>query len=210
MTDSDASAAELDALMAALAQLRGGGPGPFGGRPVGPDAPSEASSSGGGWGPRGNRSRGGHHSHGGPQGHGPFDGTHGSGPFGPGPLGRGGRLGGPARLRLLDALAAASHPLTVSEVGESIGVDQPRASRLIQQAVELGLVRREADPDDARRTRVALTDEGARVARGLRGRRREQLSSALADFSIQERTDLVRLLAKLAAAWPDPPSRHDR
>ena len=114
----------------------------------------------------------------------------------------GARFGGPARMRLLDALATASHPLSVSEVGEAIGVDQPRASRLIQQSVELGLVRREADPDDARRTRVALTEEGARFARGFRGQRREHLSEALADFSPEERADLVRLLTKLAEAWP--------
>ncbi|MBD3757959.1 MULTISPECIES: MarR family winged helix-turn-helix transcriptional regulator [Microbacterium] len=105
-------------------------------------------------------------------------------------------------MRLLDALAAASHPLSVSEVGDAIGVDQPRASRLIQQAVELGLVRREADPDDARRTRVALTDEGQRLARGFRGQRREQLQTALADFTPAERADLARLLTKLAASWP--------
>ena len=54
------------------------------------------------------------------------------------------------------------HPLSVSELGDAVGVDQPRASRLVQQGVELGLVRREADPDDARRTRIALTDQGAR------------------------------------------------
>lgn len=125
-----------------------------------------------------------------------------AGPFGP-PWGvPGSRMSGPARLRLLEALAAASHPLTVSEVGEAIGVDQPRASRLIQQAVDLGLVRREADPDDARRTRVALTDDGARVARGFRGQRREHLAQALADFTPDERADLARLLAKLAASWP--------
>jgi DNA-binding MarR family transcriptional regulator len=111
-------------------------------------------------------------------------------------------VGGLARLRLLDALAASSHPLSVSEVGEAIGVDQPRSSRLIQQAVELGLVRREADPDDARRTRVALTDEGTRIVRGFRGQRREHLAQALADFSEDERADLARLLTKLAASWP--------
>ena len=124
----------------------------------------------------------------------------GAGPwaFGAGPS----RMAGPARMRLLEALAAASHPLTVSEVGEAIGVDQPRASRLIQQAVELGLARREADPDDARRTRVALTDEGTKVARGFRGRRREHLSQALADFTAAERAELARLLGKLADAWP--------
>lgn len=114
------------------------------------------------------------------------------------------RGGGPARLRLLEALAAASHPLSVSELGEAIGVDQPRASRLVQQAVDLGLVRREADPEDARRTRIALTDEGSRIARGFRGQRREHLTQALADFTPDERADLARLLAKLAAAWPQP------
>ena len=92
----------------------------------------------------------------------------------------GGRFGGPARLRMLEALAAASVPLTVSELGDAVGVDQPRASRLVQQGVELGLVRREADPDDARRTRIALTDQGRAIVRGFRGERREAVDSALA------------------------------
>lgn len=180
MTEPDA-ASDLDAIAQALSRLRGRGRGPFEHE-----------------GPHGD----GPHSHrGGPHERGPW--AHG----GPGMRGRaewaaGARFGGPARMRLLDALATASHPLSVSEVGEAIGVDQPRASRLIQQSVELGLVRREADPDDARRTRVALTEEGARFARGFRGQRREHLSEALADFSPEERADLVRLLTKLAEAWP--------
>jgi len=111
-------------------------------------------------------------------------------------------MGGPARLRLLEALASASHPLSVSEIGDAIGVDQPRASRLTQQAVDLGLVRREADPDDARRTRIALTDDGAKVVRGFRGQRREHLAQALDGFTADERAELARLLSKLADAWP--------
>ena len=79
-----------------------------------------------------------------------------------------GRFGGPARLRMLEALAAASTPLSVSEIAEAVGVDQPRASRLVQQAVEHGFVRREADPADARRSRVALTEEGSAVLSGFR------------------------------------------
>jgi DNA-binding MarR family transcriptional regulator len=105
-------------------------------------------------------------------------------------------------MRMIEALAAASAPLTVSELGAAIGVDQPRASRLVQQGVERGYVRREADPDDARRTRIALTDEGRRLARGVRGERRELLGSALAAFTDEERTELARLLAKLADNWP--------
>lgn len=192
MTD----APDLDAIAAALSQLRGRPRPPFGPGGDGPGGP-----------PWMGRDRGGP---GGGRGHGPFDhgnhehGHHGGPPFGRAPFAPHARFGGgPARLRLLEALAAASHPLSVSEVGEAIGVDQPRASRLIQQAVELGLVRREADPDDARRTRIALTDEGSRLARGFRGERRERLQRALADFSDTDRAELARLLTKLAAAWPE-------
>ncbi|QIG41135.1 winged helix-turn-helix transcriptional regulator [Microbacterium sp. 4R-513] len=154
------------------------------------------------------------HHHDGPWGHGPMGGHHGGPRFGPGvpgvpggghggpPWAAAGRFGGPARLRLLEALAAASTPLSVSEVGEAIGVDQPRASRLVQQAAELGLVRREADPADARRTRIALTDEGRSLVRGFRGERREAVDSALVQFTDAERAELARLLTKLADAWP--------
>jgi len=165
---------DLDALLAAFAQMRGRG---------GPHR---------------------RHHPGGPHAHGPHSDM-------PGPpwmrgdraFGPGARLAGaPARIRLLDALVHAEQPLSVSEIAETIGVDQPRASRLVQQAVELGLAQREADPDDARRTRIALTSEGRRRAGDFRGERRERLSAALADFSDAERAELVRLLGKLAASWP--------
>lgn len=161
------------------------------------------------------------HGHGGPHvhGHGGAPASDGEGvhpfPAGRGPWGRGGpgghgappwlgpgRIGGPARMRMLEALAAASHPLSVGEIGDAVGVDQPRASRLVQQAVQLDLVRREADPDDARRTRVALTDAGSRLVRGFRGERREAMDAALAAFTDEERAELARLLTKLADSWP--------
>jgi len=118
------------------------------------------------------------------------------------PWGPRARFAGPARLRLLEALSTASHPLTVSEIAEAVGVDQPRASRLVQQSVELGLVRREADPDDARRTRIVLTEQGAAIVRGFRGDRRDAVDGALAGFTDAERAELARLLTKLADAWP--------
>ena len=105
-------------------------------------------------------------------------------------------------MRLLETLAQASGPLSVGELAEAIGVDQPRASRLVQQGVELGVVRREADPDDARRTRVALTDAGSALVRGFRGDRRQAIDRALSTFTDAERADLARLLTKLAEGWP--------
>ena len=174
-----------EAIAQALSRLRGRRPGERGG-PGGR----------GHGGPRG--------WHGGPHGH-----EHGHGdPFGHGHPGTppwmtdpSGRLGGPARMRMLEALAAASAPLSVSALGEAIGVDQPRASRLVQQGVDRGYVRREADPDDARRTRIALTDEGRKVAKGMRGERREMLGRALAAFTPEESAELARLLNKLADNW---------
>ena len=120
------------------------------------------------------------------------------------PLAGPGRFGGPARVRMLDVLASSPEPLGVSELAERIGVDQPRASRLVQQGVQEGMVRREAHPDDARRTRIALTEEGAAIARSFRGERTDAVRTALAGFTDAERVELARLLGKLADAWPGP------
>lgn len=114
----------------------------------------------------------------------------------------GGRGGAPAIIRMLEALASASEPLSVSAIGEAIGVDQPRASRLVQQGVARDLVQREADPDDARRTRIALTEQGRHFTRGMRSDRRASLNTALQGFTGQERAELARLLNKLADGWP--------
>lgn len=154
----------------------------------------------------------------GPHGeHGEHGERRGAGPHGPGPHGlfaggppgddwaaaAGGRgTGAPAIVRMLEALAAADAPLSVSAIGEAIGVDQPRASRLVKQGAARDLVRREADPEDARRTRIALTDAGRRFTSGLRGRRRESLARALEDFTEAEQHELARLLGKLADNWP--------
>lgn len=154
----------------------------------------------------------------GPRGeHGPHGGRWGAGPHGPGPHGQyaggppgedwaaavaGRGAGAPAIVRMLETLASADTPLSVSAIGEAIGVDQPRASRLVKQGVARELVRREADPEDARRTRIALTDAGRRFASGLRGRRRESLTRALEGFTETERHELARLLGKLADNWP--------
>lgn len=171
---------DADAIAAALARLRGRR------MPRPPWAEEGGGRGGPGW------MRGGPH-------HGPHGGAH---PHAGGPPWAPPRLGGPARMRLLETLAQASGPLSVSEIGEAIGVDQPRASRLVQQGVEMGVVRREADPDDARRTRVALTDAGAALVRGFRGDRRDAIDRALSTFTEAERADLARLLTKLADGWP--------
>lgn len=173
---------EAEALVEALSRLRGRR-GHRGGLPHEPGHRFE----------QGRRLEQGHRFEPGP--HGARERTGGTG-------GAGGR-GGPALLRLLGTLVRAQTSLSVSELAEHIGVDQPRASRLVQQAVELGHAVREADPEDARRTRVRVTDSGAQLVHGVRGRQREHASTALAGLSPQERRELLRLMGKLADAWPE-------
>lgn len=147
-----------------------------------------------GGGARRDRERGGHgdqgeHTTG--QGHPHHPGSH-----------RGARLAHAARFRLLDALESADHALSVSELADAISVDQPRASRLVQAAVEAGHARREADPADARRSAIVLTPAGRSLLAAAHENRRGAIESALAGFTPEETAELARLLTRFVEAWP--------
>lgn len=107
-----------------------------------------------------------------------------------------------ARFRLLDALEGAERPPSVSQLAEAIGVDQPRASRLVQAAVEAGHVRREADPSDARRSALVLTAAGRKLLASARDTRRSAVETALIDFTPDETAEFARLFSRFIAAWP--------
>ncbi len=119
---------------------------------------------------------------------------------------RGGRRGAglahAARFRLLDALEGADHPLSVSELADAIGVDQPRASRLVQAAVDGGQARRAVDPADARRSAIVLTASGRTLLASARENRRTAVETALAGFTPAETAELARLLSRFVGAWP--------
>ena len=108
---------------------------------------------------------------------------------------------GAAAVRALLAIHAAGHPLSVGEIGAEIGVDQPRASRLVAQGVEEGLLVRDPDPQDSRRLNVGLTSAGRTLAVRILQSRTAQVERALQGFDAEERRDLVRLLKRLADNW---------
>jgi len=115
---------------------------------------------------------------------------------------RGDGLAQAARFRLLDALEGAERAPSVSELAEMIGVDQPRASRLVQAAVDAGHARREADPADARRSAIVLTASGRALLTAARENRRTAVETAVAGFTPEETAELARLLTRFIAAWP--------
>ena len=103
-------------------------------------------------------------------------------------------------MRLLVVLANHG-PSSVSDLAAAIGVDQPRASRLVQAAVDAGHVRREVDPADARRSILVITEAGRATLSVLVDHRRGAIERALADFTPAERAEFARLLTRFAQAW---------
>ena len=183
---SDGPDDPVAAIEAALGAIRGPGPGRPGFR-FGPGSGPFGRGRGGPWGP------GPHgHDHGGPHADHDHDGPMRRG----GPGGRGGH----AAMRLLMVLSHRG-PSSVSDLASAIGVDQPRASRLVQAAVEAGHVRREVDPHDARRSILVITDAGRAALAAVLDHRRAAIERALADFSPEDRAELARLLTRFAEAW---------
>jgi DNA-binding MarR family transcriptional regulator len=109
-----------------------------------------------------------------------------------------------AVFQVLDAIEGASGSgaaMTVNGVADALGIDQPRASRLVARAVDAGLVRRGGDPDDGRRSVLSLTRGGTRVLAEGHRTRRETVEAALAGWSGQDRETFARLLGAYVAGW---------
>lgn len=194
------------AIESALARLRiaqrhGPGPraprGPFG---AGPFAPGPM-----GPGPFEHHDDHGHDAH--HDGPGPHDLHERPDPFarghghhgGPHARGLGAALGA-ARFRMLERLVEGS--ASVSELADAIGVDQPRASRLVADAARRGLVERTPDPTDARRALVSLTTAGRDLLTTMRDTRRSAVTTALEGFTDEETATFAALLDRFVSAWP--------
>lgn len=73
--------------------------------------------------------------------------------------------------------------------------------RLERRAVVDGLVVREPDPDDARRTRIRLTDAGRDAVRAAGAGRRRAIESGLDGFTDEERAQFAELFARFAEGF---------
>lgn len=93
---------------------------------------------------------------------------------------------------------AASGPSRQGPLAEGLGLDVSTVSRHVRALVRDGLVAAQRDPDDGRATVLTVTEQGRqRLAERLQIHR-ARFRAATATFTPHERTELVRLLHKLA------------
>src|SRR4051794_26406385 len=88
-------------------------------------------------------------------------------------------------------------PRRITELAASESLAQPSVTTLVARLERDGLVRRAADPADARAVRVHLEAEGRRRLEAMRAQRAAVLDERLATLSGEERVALAAVLPAL-------------
>jgi DNA-binding MarR family transcriptional regulator len=79
-------------------------------------------------------------------------------------------------------------------LADAVHADPSTVSRQVSELVDLGLVRREADPRDGRATLLARTPAGRNACEELLQRRRSVVQSLLAEWPVERVASLTDLL----------------
>ncbi|MBS2553711.1 MarR family transcriptional regulator [Catenulispora sp. NL8] len=85
----------------------------------------------------------------------------------------------------------------IADLAAFLGLERSSVSGLVDRAVRRGLVHRTASADDARATRLSLTDEGRRLAAVVTAQVDAKLVPITGRLATAERARLVVLLRKL-------------
>ncbi|HZY18318.1 MAG TPA: MarR family winged helix-turn-helix transcriptional regulator [Ramlibacter sp.] len=101
----------------------------------------------------------------------------------------------------------ARHPgATPSELVAHSGRDKGQLARLIQGLRERGLLEARADTQDRRILRLQLTSQGDAALQAVRRQGRQLATVAVKGLTVDERTQLVALLARVQANLASLPS----
>jgi DNA-binding MarR family transcriptional regulator len=103
-------------------------------------------------------------------------------------------------LQLSTLVSISEHgPLRLGELAAREAVSAPTMTRVLAALDERALIVRSPDPDDARSTRVALSDTGVRVLAEVRTRRTALLDARLARLTPTQRAALEAAVPALEA-----------
>lgn len=97
----------------------------------------------------------------------------------------------PPRLSALSVVVGAG-PIGIGALAAAEGVAAPTMSRLVDALERDGLVRREADPSDARGVLVRATAKGTKMLSQGRAKRVQRLAGGLASLTPDELTAVAR------------------
>jgi DNA-binding MarR family transcriptional regulator len=111
--------------------------------------------------------------------------------------------------RLLAALDEFG-PASQADLGRRTGIDRSDVVASLNDLVARGLACREPDPVDRRRNVITMTTAGAVALERFDTVLDDVQTALLAPLTPNERTTLVRLLAKLVERLPPSPSGADR
>jgi len=115
-----------------------------------------------------------------------------------GPLGRAIEL---STVRVLHAIDQSPEAPSIGEVATILAIDPSTASRLVEQRVTDGLVRRERSPSDGRRSSLELTERGSELLVELAASRRVMLAEVTAGWPADDIHQLDELLRRLISGF---------
>lgn len=101
-------------------------------------------------------------------------------------------------MSILLTLSMAGTPLRVGEIADRMQVVGPHVTRQVQALEQRALVRRVADPSDRRASLIEATETGAEAASRYTSTIIDWFREVIADWPEHDRTELGRLLSKLA------------
>jgi DNA-binding MarR family transcriptional regulator len=108
----------------------------------------------------------------------------------------------------VDELNGSAAP-TIKDIARHLDVHHSRASRLVKDTIRSGLVIRLASQDDARKSCVALSDKGQKIAAAIHAARAKFFATRLQGWSKGDRRKLAVLLALFADKDTDGRRKND-
>jgi MarR family transcriptional regulator, organic hydroperoxide resistance regulator len=107
------------------------------------------------------------------------------------------------------ALLVSKGPLTLTELSRALGMSHSTASGIVDRLEARDLVRRAADPDDRRRTAIAVTDGVRRYVRELEEGPSGRLVRALVAATPVQRSAITHGLSLLCELLDSSQHRRD-
>lgn len=106
-------------------------------------------------------------------------------------------------LRAIEKLEADSDGITVSKISEAVHLSPPTVSRIIERMTSAGLIARQRDADDRRKTSISLTKLGRRRLANLPPPLQDTFLERLDELPLARRKELLaalRCLVELMSA----------